>query len=155
MNNLINKNRLQLIAMMFFLAMSLAVFAEQNVYQYQNDSGVTEFTDQQKGDVQAVQQISIPKRTAEQEAQSKAKLESIIAKDKELDKAREARKQQEYDRRMQQLEAAKKRAKTKDDKEKDYYKTQFNPDIRDKNQAVYPRPGVPTPISPPTITPVR
>jgi membrane-associated HD superfamily phosphohydrolase len=155
MNNLITKNVLHWVVVATFIFVSSSVFAEQAVYQYQNESGVTEFTDQQKGDVQAVQEIKIPKRTAEQEAQSKAKLESIIAKDKELDKAREARKQQEHDRRIQQLEAAKKRSETKDDKEKDYYKTQFNPDIRDKNQGVYPRPGVPIPISPPSITPVR
>ena len=65
---------------------SIPALAVQDVYKYQNKEGVTEFTDQVKGDKKPENHIQIPKRTVEQEAQSKEKLDDIMKKDKELDK---------------------------------------------------------------------
>lgn len=65
---------------------SISAFAAQDVYEYKNNEGVTEFTDQVKDNKKLEKHIQIPKRTAEQEAQSKEKLEDIMKKDKELDK---------------------------------------------------------------------
>ncbi|MCU7939325.1 MAG: hypothetical protein KZQ64_15075 [gamma proteobacterium symbiont of Bathyaustriella thionipta] len=65
---------------------SMPVFPVQDVYQYQNKEGVTEFTDHVKGNKTPQRQFQIQKRTAEQEAQSQQKLNEIIEKDRQLDK---------------------------------------------------------------------
>ena len=90
---------------------SFPVFSVQNVYEYQNPGGVTEFTDQVKADQQAEKHIQIKKRTAEQEAQSKAKLAEIMKKDRELDERLAEQKKLENERLKRQQEARQKKLK--------------------------------------------
>ncbi len=69
--------------------------AVQEVYEYKNKKGVTEFTDQVDPNKKLEKHIEIPKRTADQEAQSQAKLNTIVENDKKLDARVADRKQVE------------------------------------------------------------
>ncbi|MCK5662003.1 MAG: DUF4124 domain-containing protein, partial [Thiotrichaceae bacterium] len=51
---------------------SMPTFSVQDVYEYKNKDGVTEFSDQIEADKKLEKHIQIQKRTPEQEAQSKA-----------------------------------------------------------------------------------
>ena len=83
-----NKNKLllTLITLSFAVLSTMPSFSVQDVYEYKNKDGVTEFTDQIEADKKLEKHIQIQKRTPEQEAQSKAKLDEVIKKDNELDK---------------------------------------------------------------------
>jgi len=82
--------------------MPVQLIAAQDVYEYKSNEGVTEFTDQVKPDVKPVNQMQIKKMTPEEEAESKAKLDSIREKDKELDQRVKLQQQLENERRIRQ-----------------------------------------------------
>lgn len=134
-----NKHALQLTALFTLLVVAQAE-AVQDVYEYKNKKGVTEFTDQAKDGKVPEKQFQIQKRTPEEEAQSKEKLEHIMEKDKELDKrlAEQRRLENERIREYQEQQALKRQQElpVQDD---DHYSR------RNKNW----RPGVPIrPVEP-------
>jgi len=90
LNNLWNKimnSKRQLITLSILtIFSSISAVSAQNVYEYKNNEGVTEFTDERKENEIPEKNIQIKNRTAEQEAKSKEKLNEIMTKDKELDK---------------------------------------------------------------------
>ena len=92
--------------------------AVQNIYQYQNSEGVTEFTDEVKVNQKPEEQFQIKKMTPEEEAISKQKLEQIRENNKALDKrlARERQLENERKRQYQEQQAAqRKEANLEDD----------------------------------------
>ena len=103
-----NKNKLLLnfTALSFAVLSTMPCFSVQDVYEYKNKDGVTEFTDQIEADKKLEKHIQIQKRTPEQEAQSKAKLDEIIKKDNELDKKIAKERQLENDRLRRSQEQA-------------------------------------------------
>ncbi|MDX2504491.1 MAG: hypothetical protein QNL62_08450 [Gammaproteobacteria bacterium] len=144
----------------FFTYILLAVFSQafaiedlpaqevQNIYEYQNSQGVTEFTDTIKTDKAVVNQLQIKKKTPEEEAQSKAKLEQLMEKDKELDKRLSLERQLEDERHLRrqndrELEKMKKEqsANSKDNNSNNGDTLWIGPPrIRPPNRPVKPRP---------------
>lgn len=143
----------------FFTCILLSVFCQaianeqvssetvQNVYEYQNAQGVTEFTDTIKTDKAVVNQLQIKKQTPEEEAQSKAKLEQLMEKDKELDKRLNLQRQLENERHLRhqnerELEKLKKE-QSADSKDNNSNRDAIwigPPRIRPPNRPVKPRP---------------
>ena len=99
-----NNQSLKLTAFYFTMAVSMQAAAVQNVYEYQNSEGVTEFTDEVKADKVPEKQFQIKKMTPEEEAQGKQKLEQIMEKDKELDKRLARERQLENERKLRSQE---------------------------------------------------
>ncbi|MCU7836466.1 MAG: hypothetical protein KZQ83_14605 [gamma proteobacterium symbiont of Taylorina sp.] len=95
-----NKNNqlLKLIVLSLASLSSMPVFSVQDVYEYQNKEGVTEFTDKMKANKKPEKHIQIQKMTPEQEIQSKEKLDEIMAKDEKLDKRLAKEKELEEER---------------------------------------------------------
>lgn len=132
----------------------------QQVYEYKNKDGVTEFTDQLKQDKEIVSESKIKKMTPEQEAESKAQLEAIVEKDKELDKQRALRNQLEKERRLRlqkekELEQLKKEQAEESEKDKNsgdiYWRTRPKryPPVRPEqpiHRPPKPRPPRPQPL---------
>ena len=98
-----NQN-LKLTAFYFTMTVSMQAAAVQNVYEYQNSEGVTEFTDEVKADKVPEKQFQIKKMTPEEEALSKQKLEQVREKDKELDKRLARERQLENERKLRSQE---------------------------------------------------
>ena len=68
-----------------FVQIGYADEETDTIYMYKNDNGVPEFTDEVKPNQQPDAQRELQNMTPEQEAASKAKLDQIVADDKELD----------------------------------------------------------------------
>lgn len=105
---LINKNqpffKLTLITFLIIMLISIqSGMAAQDVYEYINKQGVTEFTDELKSSKTPESHIQIEEMTLEEEALSKQKLDKIMEKDAELDK-RLARERQIENKRRQEFE---------------------------------------------------
>jgi len=116
------------------------IMAAQEVYEYKDSKGVTEFTDKVNTDKELVKEMQIKKTTPEAEAEGKAQLDNIMEKDKELDERLDAQRKLENER----MEQAKKQSgASKDNKEIDdsyYY------DKRARREKIYeskpdPEPG--------------
>ena len=138
---------LKLTAFYFTLTVSMQAAAVQNVYEYQNSEGVTEFTDEVKADKVPEKQFQIKKMTPEEEAQSKQKLKQIMEKDKELDKRLARERQLENERKL----------RTQEQRAQEKKSQQQQPD-EDYDRYSRRRYGVPTyprrPISKPQPTPL-
>jgi len=122
MMNMKRKNKhLKLTVVALAVLNSMPAFSVQDVYEYKNKEGVTEFTDQVQDNKQLEKHIQIPKRTSEQEAQSKEKLDNIIEKDKELDKklANDRKLENERLRLDAQARADKKQSESESDNDDD------------------------------------
>ncbi len=91
---------LKITLIVFFLTFFMPVLAVQDVFEYKNKEGVTEFTDELKENKTPESHVQIKKMTPEQEDESKQKLEQIMEKDKELDKRLAREKQLENERRL-------------------------------------------------------
>ena len=129
---------------------SMPTFSVQDVYEYQNKEGVTEFTDQVKDNKQLEKHIQIPKRTAEQEAQSQEKLNTIMEKDKDLNKklANERKLENERLRRDAQARADKKQAESESEYDNSSRRRNSNgdwyyPPVRPVHPIERPRPTHP------------
>lgn len=130
---------------------SMAAFSVQDVYEYQNKEGVTEFTDQPKADTAPEKHIQIEKRTPEQEAQSKEKLNEIMDKDKELDKKLARDRQLENERLRRETKARQDNSQQQPDEtdssSRRYRRGALYPPkpvhpIAPKKSGVKPKPGV-------------
>lgn len=145
------KNQIfKLTAFYFTIIVSMPIEAVQNVYQYQNSEGVTEFTDAVKANQEPEKQFQIKKMTAEEEAQSQQKLEQIMEKDKALDKrlTRERRLENERRLRYQEQQAAQRKERNSEDDSDDnnfygggYYRRPGLP--LNPGRPMRPKPGVP------------
>jgi len=138
-----------------FIFLTLAAqtsWAVQDVYEYQNAQGVTEFTDQVKADKEPVKQMQIKKMTAEEEAQSEAKLEQIIEKDKALDERVKLQRQLENERNLRlqreqesrQLQKDQQSEQSSDSNGNNNYRDDLwirRPIVRPPNRPVKARPG--------------
>jgi len=80
-------------------------FSAQDVYEYKNKAGVTEFTDQKNNNAKLQKHIQIDKTTAEQEARSEEKLQQIIKNDQQLDKQIAEKKKLEDEQKLLRKEA--------------------------------------------------
>ena len=131
-----------------FLKNTLAVFltlafiqaqAVQDVYEYKNKEGVTEFTDEVKVNKVPEKHTQIKKMTPEEEAKGQQKLDQIMEKDKALDERLAKERQLENKRRAEaqkQAQEAKKNEGQDDDNGRRRY--------RDNVYGPYPiRPGIP------------
>lgn len=98
---MMNKYYLKLAALLMIVTNVMPVHAVQDVYEYKNSEGVTEFTDEVKTDKTLKGHTQIQKMTAEKEAQSKQKLEGIMEKDKELDMRQAEQRKRENELRLQ------------------------------------------------------
>jgi len=148
--NMKKKNKyLKLTIVSFAVFNSMSAFSVQDVYEYQNKEGVTEFTDQVKDNKKLEKHIQIPKRTSEQEAQSKEKLDGIMAKDKELDKklANDQKLENERLRLDAQARAEKKQSESESDNNDDNRRNRnagwYYPPVRPVHPIERPRPTHP------------
>lgn len=127
----------------FTVTLSMQAAAVQDVYEYTNKKGVTEFTDEIKADKTPEKHIQIKKMTADEKAQSQQKLEQIMDKDKELDKrlARERKLENERRRQYEEQQALKK--KQQPEQEDDGISRRNNRNLNPKpGHPIYPeRPG--------------
>lgn len=142
-----NKNKflLNLTAFLFAVFSTMPSFSVQDVYEYKDTEGVTEFTDQQETGKKLEKHIQIEKRTPEQEVQSKEQLDDIMKKDKQLDKklARERKLENEQLRRQQEQAKQEQKRQYAEDADHNirfyndgwYYRRGLKPPIRD------PKPG--------------
>jgi len=113
----------------------------QKVYEYQNTQGVTEFTDTVKANKEPVKELQIEKTTPEEEARSKAKLEQIIEKDKELDERVKLQRQLENERVKAQQKSTKQKDKQhSDDSDRDEYWRRVPYGVRPPHRPVRPKP---------------
>jgi len=115
------KNLLFNLIILFLVYCPITAFAVQDVYEYENKQGVTEFTDRIKPDQNPASHIQIEKRTAEQEAQGQAKLDAIVKKDQEFDKQIAEQKQIEIENRQRRQELNNQRAEQQAADNKDDY----------------------------------
>lgn len=122
----------------------MQVEAAQDVYQYQNTEGVTEFTDAVKANQEPEKHFQIKKITPEEEAQSKQKLEQIREKDKALDKRLAGERQLENERRLryQEQQAAQRKERNSEDDNKSYVRGHYDDD-KSYVRGYYRRPGLP------------
>ena len=117
----------------------------QQVYEYKNSQGVTEFTDAIKSDKEPVKELQIKKMTEEEKVQGKAKLEEIMEKDKALDARVEAQRQAENERVKTESKSTKqKQNKSDTDSNSDVYLRRVPYGVRPPHKPVRPRPR-PTP----------
>lgn len=141
-----NKNKflLNLTVFSFAVFSTMPAFSVQDVYEYKDKEGVTEFTDQQETGKKLEKHIQIEKRTPEQEAQSKEKLDEIMKKDKQLDKkiAKDRKLENERLRRQEQArqEQSKQQPSNSDYNDRNYddgwyYRRGLRPPLRE------PKPG--------------
>jgi len=144
------KNKyLKLTIVSFAVFNSMSAFSVQDVYEYQNKEGVTEFTDQVQENKKLEKHIQIPKRTSEQEAQSKEKLDGIMAKDKELDKklANDQKLENERLRLDAQARTKKKQSESESDNNDDNRRNRnagwYYPPVRPVHPIERPRPTHP------------
>lgn len=113
----------------------------QKVYEYQNSQGVTEFTDTVKTNQEPVKELQIEKTTPEEEARSKAKLEQIIEKDKELDERVKLQRQLENERiKTQQKSTKPKDNNSADDSDHNEYWRRVPYGVRPPHKPVRPKP---------------
>ena len=150
MMNMKKKNKyLKLTVMALAVFNSMSAFSVQDVYEYQNKEGVTEFTDQVQENEKLEKHIQIPKRTSEQEDQSKEKLNNIMAKDKELDKklANDRKLENERLRLDAQARADKKQSELESDNDdrrrRDSFGHWYYPPVKPVHPIVRPRPKHP------------
>ena len=80
-----------------------AIYADETetIYKYDNSNGVPEFTDTLKPGEKPDAQREVDVMTSEQEAASKAKLDQIVADDKELDVRMSEQKKRDAERSAQ------------------------------------------------------
>jgi len=144
------RSYLQILIALCLSSQTVVLYAEdvENVYQYKNSEGVTEFTDTVKEDQQPVNEIKIPKMSEQEKVQATEKLQKIEQQNEELDKRLDAERQAD---REQQLQRQKAKAEQKNNEEQsddvEYY---HDGGIRDRDRL---RPVIPRPIQP--IAPVR
>ena len=139
------KNFFKLIVLSLSLLLAPQLKAVQDVYEYKNKQGVTEFTDELKTDKVPEQHIQIEKRTAEEEALSQQKLDKIRQRDDQLDKklAQERAIENEHRRKLAEQQALNKEQKAEseeNDNDDGYY-----------DNGYYDRPGrlpIGSPIKP-------
>jgi len=114
---------LKLSVLSFSLLFALQVEAVQDIYEYKNKQGVTEFTDEVKRDKAPEKHIQIEKRTPEEEALSQQKLDKIIEKDAQLDKrlAHERAIENEHRRKLAEQQALKNKLKAESKKNDNGY----------------------------------
>lgn len=143
-----NKQFFKLTVLSLTILTSMPTFAVQDVYEYQNKEGVTEFTDQVNDNKKLEKHIQIPKTTPEQEAQGKEKLDGIMAKDKELDKRLAKERKLENDRLKREAQA--RADKKQSEPESDNYSRRRNsngdwyyPPVRPVHPIERPKPGKP------------
>ncbi len=152
-----NKIFFNLSVLSFSLLLAVQAEAVQDIYEYKNKQGVTEFTDEPKTDKTPEKHIQIEKRTAEEEALSKQKLDKIREKDAQLDKrlAHERAIENEHRRKLAEQQALNNKQKAEseeNDNDDGYY-----------DNGYYDRPGrlpIGSPIKPkppgkPVIRPGR
>ncbi|MCP3848818.1 MAG: hypothetical protein GY694_01080 [Gammaproteobacteria bacterium] len=127
---------------------STQVYAVQDVYEYKNSEGVTEFTDALKDDKTPEKHIQIDKMTPEQEAKSQKKLDRIMEKDKLLDErlAKERKLENEQrlaeQRKIQEANEKKQQENESNDGSNRYYDRGYYPGVpgRPVRPIVKPRP---------------
>ncbi|WP_198265771.1 hypothetical protein [sulfur-oxidizing endosymbiont of Gigantopelta aegis] len=134
--------------------------AEQNVYEYKNSEGVTEFTDQVKADKKPEKQFQIKKMTEAEEQKSKQKLDEIREKDAALDKRLARDIQLENERRRLEQEA---RALRQQEQRQNEQNDQNHHDLHDgywygsrpiyPNRPIKPPYGRPPNVRPPNVRP--
>ena len=167
------KKFLRHILLLILFSLSMPVLSVQDVYQYENEAGVKEFTDRVKLEQAPKKHIQIENTSAEQEAAGKARLDEIIRSNEEYDKKIAEQKRLENERLRYQQEINSQNSKEQapeyyeDDNRYGYYGRYYRPRPghpierpKPKPKPVHPierpkpvRPQLPNPSHP--FTPIR
>ena len=113
----------------FFILSSSSVLSVQDIYEYENKDGVTEFTDKVNKNKNLQKHIQIKPTTEAQKARGEAQLNKIMENDKQLDKELAEEKLLEEEKSQQRKDAMieKSSQQGSDDKDRDdggyYYPT--------------------------------
>jgi len=162
--SIVNKHGyLQILLALSLSSQAVVLYADDvdNIYQYKNSEGVTEFTDTVKEDKAPVNQIKIPKMTEQEKAQATKKLEQVEQENKELDQQLEAQRQLDKERNIQRqkVQAEKKKNEQQSDETQEikYYNngTQLGRPIVRPRPPIRPRPPTVQPRPRPVQLPAR
>ncbi|RKZ86940.1 MAG: hypothetical protein DRQ39_05060 [Gammaproteobacteria bacterium] len=128
---------------------TVVLYAEdvENIYQYKNSEGVTEFTDTVKENQQPVNEIKIPKMSEQEKVQATEKLKQVEQENNELNQRLEAQKEQDLQNQKDRAQQKKEQQQSDEPEEIEYYNNGY---VRDRDRL---RPVVPRPVQP--VAPVR
>lgn len=147
------RSYLQILIALCLSSQTVVLYAEdvENVYQYKNSEGVTEFTDTVKEDQQPVNEIKIPKMSEQEKVQATEKLKQVEQENNELNQRLEAQKEQDLQNKKDRAQQKKEQQQSDEPEEIEYYN---NGTIRNRPIRPHPprpehpinRPGQPRPV---------